>query len=276
MVIFLNGKFLKQEEAKVSAFDRGFLYGDGLFETIRFYSGEPFAWKEHMRRLQKALKQMRVAIPYKDDDLLSFCKKVIESNGLQNKDAYLRITVTRGVNTALRDFSSSMPTVFIFTREIDIDLLKKRSLEGITGITVPFCRGDFASLKHIGYLPSLFAFMETGDSDVEPIFTSGGKILEGATSNIFFVKRGSVITPKKGILKGVIRELLIKSLKRRSVKVEERDVFLKEVKEFSGCFITNSIIEVLPLVKLNNINFNTEEVRDLFCLIEEIKRAGLK
>lgn len=272
MTVFLDGKFLKEEKAKISVFDRGFLYGDGLFETIRFYKGEPFAWKEHLKRLSQGLKYLKIDLPYSSKSILCFSKKLIEINGLNDKDAYLRITVTRGVKKELRDFSYQHPTVFIYTKPLNLDDIQKKREKGIRGVTVPFYRGDLAFLKHIGYLPSLVALMEADRKDVEPIFTKNGNLLEGATSNLFFLKQEIVITPKKDVLKGVMRDFIIKVLKYTSFRVEERDVPISELNEFTSAFITNSILEIMPVSLINNKVFSIAEVKKIVRLFEDIKK----
>ncbi len=274
MKVFLNGNFMEEQEALISPFDRGFMFSDGVFETIRVYNCMPFAWKAHLRRLMAGLRLLKIKIPYTSDKLLFYVQKLLEYNKLTKKDAYLRITVTRGVTTGLKDFSCNQPTVFMFVRELNLTEITEKRQKGITASLVPFSRGDLSHIKHLGYFESLIALLNADASHGEAVFTNNGKVLEGATSNIFFVKSDNVVTPHRNILKGIMRKEVISILREAGFKIEERDVRVAELNTFQGAFITNSIIEVVPLKQIDNIHFNVKAVAKLIELIrEDIKKS---
>jgi len=273
MIVFLNGALIDAKEAFISPFDRGFLYGDGVFETIRAYKGEPFLLQQHLRRLRHGLNEMNIQLPYNDTEIYHWIKELLLKNNLLENDAYIRITVSRGVTRDLRDFCSALPTIFIYSKPIDVERLLSRKNEGVSAFFVPFCRGYLAELKHLGYIVSLKALLEAENVNDEPIFTNNGKVLEGATSNIFFYdsKKGYVVTPKKGILEGVMRNLLINFMKKEGLVVEERDVLKEETENFSSAFITNSIVEVLGIAQLDDKRYSLEEAKKVNQIFEKYK-----
>lgn len=255
MVIYLNGKYIDESETYISPFDRGFLYGDGLFETLKCIKGNPIFLKEHIYRLKDGLKELSINVVESYKDFKDIIKNLLKFNGLQSTSAYVRITVSRGVTTALKDFDSDKPTVFVFTRQIDENYFQDMRQKGYNLKTVDFYRNFFPEFKHINYLPSVYALLKNKGYDEIIFLDEKGYILEGATSNIFFVGNDGVYTPKNNILKGIYRDYVIKTLKKLKVNVEERNIHLKEIKNFVSAFITNSIIEVMPVSKINDVKY---------------------
>lgn len=277
MNVFLNGSFIEEKQALISPFDRGFLYGDGVFETIRSYNGKIFAWIQHIERLRAGLNELKISLHYTDSDIYRFINILLKENQLLESDAYIRITVTRGVTKDIRDFSSNELTVFIYTRPIQTEKIFTRRKDGVNAFFVPFCRGDYAELKHLGYLHSLKALMLSENINGEPIFTKDGNVLEGATSNIFFYdsKKRIIVTPQTGILKGVIRNVLIDILAKEGISVEERTVTIDETKIFTSAFITNSIVEVVGVAQLEEKRYALNDVNFIIQLFEKYKALFL-
>lgn len=258
MFVFLNGKIIRKEDAKISPFDRGFLFGDGVFETIRCYRGVPFAWQQHVERLKKGLSELSINTDLNEEELKNVVMRLLYINNLSNTDAYLRITVSRGENNDLRDLSSPNPTIFAFVKSINLALLEKKRVLGVNTELTYYHRDVLPHIKHLSYLSSLKSLIDV-DADIEPIFTYNNKILEGATSNIFFCKDDVVITPPKGnILEGVMRNLVLDFLKNEGILVQERDILVNEINDISCAFITNSIIEILPVARLSYKNFSLQ------------------
>lgn len=260
-MIWLNGKFVDESKAKISVFDRGLLFGEGVFETMRSYNGIPFAYKEHMKRLEKGCKLLSIPLKYSKTKILSIIKRLLTMNNLHLDDAYIRITATKGVTNSLRDVESKNPTLIIFCRKIDEDFFSKKRSIGINLETVSFDRGFLAGIKHTSYLPSSFAITQIlkKKKDVfETLFMDSQKhILEGSTSNIFFFRNNEVLTPPEGkILPGIMRKYVIEILKKNGYIVGERNIHYEEIKDWHGAFITNSIIELLPVSKIDRISFS--------------------
>ncbi|MGO9611920.1 MAG: aminotransferase class IV [Dissulfurispiraceae bacterium] len=263
MIVWLNGNFINETRAKISVFDRGFLYGEGLFETMRGYNGAPFAYFDHMARLDRGLKVLSLQIAYSTSDLLLVMRKLLSINNLTHQDSYIRITVTRGSTGNVRDFKATEPTCLIFCRQLNVHEINEKRKVGINVISVPLHRDFLAEFKHLSYLSSLFALLRIStekESDEAIFIGQDSSVLEGATSNIFFYDDTRVITPPaRSILPGIMRNCMIDALKKEGVKIQERKVNLKDIKHFKGAFITNSIIELLPVRSMDGVLFSLEK-----------------
>jgi len=263
MIVWLNGNFINETKAKISVFDRGFLYGEGLFETMRGYHGAPFAYFDHMDRLARGLKVLSLQIAYSTSDLLLVIRKLLSVNNLAQQDSYIRITVTRGTTGNVRDFKATQPTCLIFCRQLNVHEINEKRRVGIKISSVPLHRDFLPEFKHLSYLSSLLALLRisTGKQSDEAIFIGqDSSVLEGATSNIFFYDDTRVITPPaKGILPGIMRSCMIEALKKEGIKIQEKKVNLKDIKQFKGAFITNSIIELLPVRRMDGMLFSLDE-----------------
>lgn len=267
MIVRLNGRFMDEKEAAISPLDRGFLYGEGVFETIRCYAGTPFAFNEHIKRMRKGLKALSIELTFKSADMLRAVGELLRKNRLNKKDAYLRITVSRGVTGGLKDFRTLNPTCFMHCREIDTKDLSQKRKNGIRVGSVKMRRDFIPELKHLNYMPSIIALLKInekkgkGDAPVEAIFVDDrGNILEGATSNIFFYNDTEIVTPPAaGILPGIMRDSIIKAFKKAGITVKEKAAPLKSLNDYTGAFITNSIIEMMPVRQLDDKTFSLEE-----------------
>lgn len=269
MMIWLNGKFIKEDKGLISVFDRGFLYGEGVFETMRSYNGIPFAFKEHMRRFEKSCKILYIPVNYTKNKILTIIKKLLVLNGLHLKDAYIRITATRGFSTSFREEENRNPTLLIFTRELNVKDLENKRAGGVNLETVEFCRDFFPHIKHTSYIQSSYAITKVLKSkkDIhEVLFLDAEKhILEGATSNIFFYREKEVVTPLSGkILPGIMRKYVIDILNKNGYLVRERSIHYDEIKQWQGAFITNSIIEMLPVAKIDRINLSVTGFKQIY------------
>ncbi len=269
MIVFINDKFCNDNEATISPFDRSFLYGDGLFETIRCYQGKPFLLQKHLKRLYNGLKMLSIKIKYTKSDFQDIISQLINTNNLQNKDAYLRITVTRGVTKSLRDFSSFNPNLFITLKPLELELFEKQRKKGLKLKTVNFFRSFLPELKHTSYLPSVYGLLKNKGAD-DVIFTDcAGNLLETAVANIYFMKKNTVFTSGKKILKGVIREFFIKTLRKYQIEIIEENVNKKELENFESVFITNSIIELMPVKKIDGKVFDISHGLKLYELLKK-------
>lgn len=255
MIVYLNGRYVEESDAKISPFDRGFLYGDGVFETLKCLKGKPIFLKEHINRLRNGLKVLKIELEEDYKCFKDIIKNLLKLNNLENYSAYVRITVSRGVTTTLKDFESEKSTVFVFVKQIDENYYASKRQIGLNLKTETFHRNFLPQFKHMNYLPSIFGLLKNEGCDEIIFLDEKGYILEGATSNIFFVGDDGVYTPGNNILKGIYRDYVIKTLRELKVKVEERDIHLSEIKNFISAFITNSIIEVMPVLTINDIKF---------------------
>ena len=250
-IVFLNNKFLPRDKAKVSVFDRGFIYGDGVFETLRSYNGKVFAFDLHFIRLSEGIKALAIPIMLKEDYLLSCIKELLRRNNLNNTDANIRITVTRGTDYgSLAPSKSLKPTLAITAKPFN-PKIKDYQLKGVKAIFLNYKR-PLPQIKSLNLLPNITGIIEAKKIKAqEGIFTNGDKILEGTITSIFISDGKGIKTPpiKDGILPGITRMLVIELAKAQGIKVSEVSLTRKDLKKCKEAFLTNSIMEIVPLVK---------------------------
>jgi len=253
-IVFLNDKFLPRDKAKVSVFDRGFIYGDGVFETLHSYNGKVFAFDLHFTRLSEGIKALAIPIRLKEDYLLSCIKKLLSRNNFNNTDANIRITVTRGTDYgSLAPSKSLKPTLAITAKPFN-PKIKDYQREGVKAVFLNYKR-PLPQIKSLNLIPNITGIIEAKKIKAqEGIFTNGDKILEGTITNIFISDGKGIKTPpiKDGILPGITRRLVIELAKAQGIKVSEVSLTRKDLKNCKEAFLTNSIMEIVPLVKIED------------------------
>jgi len=257
MKIWLNGKIVNDKNAKISVFDRGFMYGDGVFETMGGSNGVVFKLGEHLDRIYKSFKITGIRIPYSKDFLRKQIYRLLKVNKL--KDAYIRLTVTRGTGTVgLAKIECKNPTVVITAKQfkpypawmykkgIRVKIIEVRQNENspVSGIkTVSF----------LNYILARLASKKAGFDDAI-MLNSKGKVCEATVSNIFLIKRKKLITPslKSGILPGITRRSVMKIAPTAGLKVKEALITPRQLYDADEVFLTNSIMEIMPVVRVDN------------------------
>lgn len=254
--VFLNGKLVPGEDARVSTFDRGFLYGDGLFETMRVYGGTPFRWDEHIARMAKSAGRLGIRWDGYAPDKAS-AVRLLEENGL--KDACLRITMTRGLHSGDLGLSADgAPTVVMVAEECRPPAREDYE-NGVEAVLMknPWL-SPLAAHKTLSYLPYLAAKQVSRDAGARETLLCNhfGQLTEGASSNAFVVFSGRIFTPpaEGQILDGIARRVTIKAARDAGLQVTEDYINWRDVTEADEIFITNSVIEVLPVTKLDGVN----------------------
>lgn len=258
-LVYLNGAFVPLSWARVSVLDNGFLYGDGLFETMRSYRGKVPALDRHLRRLRTGLDALRIPLPKELDGMPELIREVLRANSLLDADARLRLTVTSGEGTGTPRFSRESPPTVLITAFMLPPADPAEFESGYRAmISVRIRRNHLSpisTLKSLNYLESLLAKAEAREREVEEciLLNAAGYVAEGSTSNVFLVKGGRLITPSSdsGILPGITREVLIEIASRMGIPSDERWVRPKELFAADECFLTNSIIELMPLVEVD-------------------------
>lgn len=252
--VCLNGAMLPMHEAAVSVFDRGFLYGDGVFETVRIYNGIPFMLDEHMERLIAGLKTLRFQkIPA---GIKVYASRLIEANKINNGS--LRIAVSRGELTAGIDPSVCKdPTVVITARE-GIPYPKESYSRGFRAVIAGIRKDQNSPLSRIksaNFLTHILAKGEATDAGADEaiMLNYDGFVTEGTVSNLFILKGNTIVTPsiESGILPGVTRKTIIEISRETGFNVEEREVAQGELYNAEEVFLTNSLLEVMPLVEVD-------------------------
>lgn len=245
--VYLNGEFLSLADAKIPVLDRGFLFGDGVYEVIPVYGGKPLRLEEHLRRLDQSLAGIRMASPMSDTEWSSVFNRLI--NGTEDQSIYLQIT--RGV-AAKRDHAipaNITPTIFVMCTPI-----APIPLDGIKAITVEDIRWDRCNIKAITLLANVLLRQEAIDEGAaEAILVRDGNVLEGAASNLLIVLNGTIITPPKGdtILPGITRDLILELAVNLGIPTEERHFGREELRLASEIWMSSSTREILAVIELD-------------------------
>ncbi len=257
MLIFINGNLVPASEARVSVFDRGFLYGDGVFETLRSYNGVIFRCDDHLARLGESAEALSIKLPFTNDYFKESLYKTLRENHLSN--AYLRLTVTRGETIPGLDIDQiTEPTVVIIPREFD-SYPESLYMKGIHAAVVNTRRTPPSALnpaiKSLNFLNNIMAKAEAkvlGASEGIMLSTDG-YVAEGTVSNIFIVENGIIKTPplSTGILNGVTRSVVINLARENQLPLNEEPFYPDGLYNADECFITNTSYEIMPVTTLN-------------------------
>lgn len=251
---YLNGTFLPLEDASVPVMDRGFLFGDGVYEVIPVYGGKLFRLAHHLQRLRNSLQAIRIDNPLTESGWETMLTELVSRNVTPDQAVYLQ--VTRGV-AAKRDHAfpaDIRPTLFAMSTPMatsaDID-----SIAGATAITLPDIRWKLCNIKAITLLPNVMLRQQALDAGaVEAILIKDGYAIEGAASNIFIVKNGLLITPPNGpaLLPGITRDLIIELAARHAIPFREADITEAELFGADEIWLTSSTREMSPVTLLDD------------------------
>ncbi|OPY53478.1 MAG: branched-chain amino acid aminotransferase [Methanosaeta sp. PtaU1.Bin060] len=255
-LIYVNGKFVPAEEAAVSVFDHGFLYGDGVFEGIRAYGGRVFRLEEHVRRLFDSAQAIMLCIPMTQEEMCEKIRETLRKNNL--KDAYIRPIVTRGIgDLGLDPIKCSKATVLIISTEWGAMYGNLYDL-GLTAVTVTVRRNAPDALppntKSLNYLNNIMAKIEANikGGNEAIILDAHGNLSEGSGDNIFIVRDGKIYTPHTiNNLKGITRESVIELAQAAGYEVLERDLGLFDLYTGDEVFVTGTAAEVAPITKVD-------------------------
>lgn len=255
-MIYFNGSFVPEEEARVSIFDRGFLYGDGLFETMRAYRGKVFRLDLHLQRLFHSAKIISLSIPKTLKELEEAVYGTLKENNL--KDAYLRLTVSRGEGERGLDLPlSPRPNIIIVAKPLS-PYPKCWYEEGLRAVVVRVRRekgSRLSGIKSLNYLPNILAKVEAKEKGADEgiMLNRDGYLTEATVSNIFLISQGRLLTPslESGALPGITRKAVIELAPTLRLEVSEREIKLSELMEAEEAFLTNSLRGVVPLTQVN-------------------------
>lgn len=251
-IVFLNGAYLPIDQAQVSVLDRGFIFGDGVYEVIPAYGGHPLRLKHHLQRLQNSLDAIRLDNPKDNDEWSEIITSIIEKN--EGDDQYIYLQVTRGV--AKRDHSfpnGSTQTVFVMSSPllpVNSELLES----GVSAITLDDIRWRYCSIKTTALLPNVLLRQQAVEKDAaEAILVRDGEVTEGAASNLFIVLNGVIITPPKSnlLLPGITRDLVVELAHHHKLACDERSITEDELKQAEEVWVTSSTKEILPVTRLD-------------------------
>lgn len=257
MKIFLDGKYVEEADAKVSVFDHGLLYGDGVFEGIRIYNGKIFRLEQHLDRLYASGQAIMLQVPMSKAELTTACRETCRLNGL--KDGYIRLVVTRGVGyLGLSPFKCKSPTVFIIAATIELypeEIYRK----GLNLVTAATRRTNPAAMspavKSLNYLNNIMAKIEAINAGtVEALMLNDtGHVAECTGDNVFIVRGGKLETPpaSAGSLNGITRGAVIELAGKLGIPVSEPNLTRYDILTADECFLTGTAAEIVPVAKLD-------------------------
>ena len=258
MKIYINGKFYDKENAKISVFDHGLLYGDGVFEGIRSYNRRVFKLKEHIYRLFESSQSIMLNVPLTKEQLIKAVLQTVKTNKLD--DAYIRLVVTRGEGDLGLDPRKCYKgaTIIIIADKIAL-YPEKLYREGLSIVTVPTVRNLPEALnpqiKSLNYLNNILAKIEAANSgsDEAIMLDSLGYVAECTGDNIFVVKNGHFYTPPQcmGTLRGITRDTVLEIASKARIPAHEHVITRHEVYISDECFLTGTAAEIIPVVKVD-------------------------
>jgi len=281
--VYINGTLYDKEDAKISVYDHGLLYGDGVFEGMRSYNGKVFRHKEHLDRLWVSAKAIMLEIPMTKQDLEDAVNMTSQENGIE--DGYIRLVVTRGSGSlGLDPNRTSDPQVIIITDHIAL-YPKEYYENGLEIITVSTIRNHPAALspriKSLNYLNNILAKIEGLQAGCEEamMLNHKGEVSECTGDNIFLVSKGELLTPplNAGILEGITRQAVIDIAEESGIKVNQTALTKHDVYIADECFLTGSAAEVIPVVKVDSRPIGSGKpgpiTKDLLAKFHELTRS---
>jgi len=243
----MNGEFLEEEEVRVSPWDLGFLRGYGVFDYFAVYHGKPFMVEAHFRRLINSARAIALSSKLSREQFLKIVEKLIEENNLEN--GAIRIILTGGVSK--NGITKGDSPTLIIRPEKTSPIDQERYKHGSKLITTNYMR-DFPEAKTIHYIEAIKHEEEMRSAGaIEILFVSGGIISECSRSNIFVVSKGTLLTPKERILKGITRGVVLEEARKLKIKTEERDVSLSEAFSADEVFISGTGKKIMPIVEID-------------------------
>lgn len=258
-VLYVNGSYEEEETAAISALDRGFLYGEGLFETLAAYGGNIFRPERHLSRLWESAQALEILLPFSEEECGAILEELLSKNGLS--DAYIRLTVSRGTGEGMVREDAGEPTVIGVARPLKPypDNLYR---SGARVVTTSYHLGPLSRHKTLSFITNIRARAEARKRGAHEgiLFDRRGDPAECSASNIFTVKDGKVITPslESGILPGITRAEVIDICRVDGIPVEERSLLLDETRSADEMFLTNTIMGVMGVAAVDDVTLPSE------------------
>jgi D-alanine transaminase len=281
-IVYVNGEFLPEEEAKVSVFDRGFLFADGVYEVTSVLGGKLIDFGGHAKRLARSLGELEMSSPVTDDELLEIHRELVKRNELEDGLIYLQ--VTRGA--ADRDFAypeGVKPTLVLFTQSKPGLANSPVAEVGLKVISIPDIRWGRRDIKTVQLLyPSMGKMMAKAEGKDDAWMVEDGVVTEGTSNNAYIVKDGKIITRHLGneILHGITRAAVLRFASEAQMHVEERSFSIEEAKAADEAFITSASAFVMPVVEIDNVPLGdgkpgsvSRRLREIY--LEESRKVAL-
>jgi len=251
-MVFLNGRFLPLEQATVPVLDRGFIFGDGVYELIPVYSRAPFRMDEHLARLERSLAAVRIANPYARDKWRSVIRELVAQQPGEDQGVYLQ--VTRGVAKRDHAFPAGVePTVFAMSNPL-VNPPRELVEQGVAAVSAPDNRWLRCDIKSISLIGNVLLRQQSADAGAaETILFRDGILTEASASNVFVAKNGLVLSPPKSnlILPGITYDVVVEIAQQLGMPLEFRDIREAEVRAADELWVTSSSKEILAVVELD-------------------------
>jgi branched-chain amino acid aminotransferase len=259
--VSVDGVTRAPEQATVSVYDRGFLYGDGVFEVLRTYGGRPFALYEHLARFRRSAERVHIVLPVDEATFEREIEATLDAavSGDDSHESYVRVVVTRGTGPLSLDPDTATHPLRVVLVEPLVVPPRDAYFGGVSVVCSSTRRptdGTTASgAKVTNYLASVLALREARSRGAQEVLVldAGGHVVEGATSNVFLMKAGRLVTPPEsaGILAGITRAHIVRAAGSLGISVDERELFPDDVYGADEVFLTSSIRELLPVVRVD-------------------------
>ncbi|MCK4539362.1 MAG: D-amino-acid transaminase [Candidatus Krumholzibacteria bacterium] len=258
-IVFLNGSYIKKEEAAISPDDRGFLFADGVYEVVRVYNGNLFQIEDHVERLAASLEGLKIG-GIDPNSLVNISGRLVFENRLQGKDALIYIQITRGVAPRTHAFPSTPVSPTIYAKVWPQDPPREQIKKGIKTILVPDARWDRCNIKTVFLLPNVLARQKAEEVGAgEALFVRDGMITEGSASNFAAVFGGTLVTHPDGghILSGITKKAVIAHCRETGMDVEERPVMKGELTYAEEAMVMSTTREIMPVTSIDGESIGT-------------------
>lgn len=251
--VLLNGKIINRSEAKVDVEDRGYQFGDGIYEVIRVYNGKMFTAGEHLSRFKKSAESIGIALPFTSLQLMNMLEELLIKNHLETGNIYMQITRGTAPRNHVFPTGNVTPTLVAYTIKVGRPLGNLKS--GVKAILTEDIRWLRCDIKSLNLLGNLLAKQKASEQGCfEAIQHRGEDVTEGSSSNIFIVKNGTVITHESNhlILKGITKDVILDLCLRNNIPVQERTFSLSELEEADEVFLSSTTAEVMPIIEIED------------------------
>jgi D-alanine transaminase len=278
-IVFLNGQFIPMSEAKISPMDRGFLFGDGIYEVVPSYNAKLVGFGLHIERMQNGLHAIGINLDMGVDDWRDIAIKLIEKNGKGNIGLYFHVSRGADVKRFHAYPENIQPTVFAYTFEIPAaPIADKQSVKQYRVASTEDLRWKRCQIKSTSLLGNVMHFQQGHDAGVQEtiLYNQRNELTEASACNVFIVKNGTVITPPldNQLLPGITRHMLLDILRKEgSLQVEERVISMSEVRSADELWLTSSSKEIAPVVELDGKPVGTGQVGDIWQLAQTFYSA---
>ncbi|RLB71495.1 MAG: hypothetical protein DRH03_05810 [Deltaproteobacteria bacterium] len=273
--IYINNRFVQEDQATISPLDTGFLFGDGLFETVRSDDAHPFLLDEHLVRLRQSLQTLAIPEPQNLKQSPDIITELLNKNQLNQVASVIKIVVSRGYSGPGSPDKTPPPTFLIKTSKLDLESIKRRH-QGMRALILPWRRDQnhpLTTVKSLNYLENRYALRKAQESGFdEGIFLNqSGELCEGSFSNLFLIRDDSLLTPSltSGLLPGITRNFILQTAKHLHLDCRETSLVMEDLKRCDGAFLTSSLMEIAPLLEIGKYKFDLKQTSKLQNILRE-------